>query len=460
MSLLSSSYLQWPAQRQERAIPLRPLRQRPQFLEIILLMGLVAMPIARLFQFTLTATSIKKAPVTVLDIIVLLLTISYILRCFRESTIPFFRQRFPDLIILFTAWAIISLLYNSGYFGLDHSRLIFSGLYLARWFEYSVFYFVGLLVGRNWIFTKTAMTFLLMGQFLFAGFGIIQSIFLPNFAFILHPHAIAYIDYDVQGHRLVSTILDPNVAAAYITIGALLCLAMYLSGMKKYIYLFLIFLTALIMTLSRGGVLGFIVGAGILTIRPRLSRRKTFIIIAMAAALILAMLPWLLPIMIHRNRLTISDPSAQSRIHDWRLAERIIVANPVLGVGFNTFGFVMKRYTSQVVGNSSFGLAGDLLLFPVLTGIPGFCIYLAILWRVRQDCNFIIGLAQSRYLTGLANGIIAVLCAAVTSALFCNVLTYPEIAGTLFCLWGLAGGLADQGRRARSLAPHPSAARI
>ena len=50
----------------------------------------------------------------------------------------------------------------------------------------------------------------------FAGFGIVQSAFLPNFAQRIYPDARLYLDWDPQGHRLVSTFLDPNFAGAFI----------------------------------------------------------------------------------------------------------------------------------------------------------------------------------------------------------------------------------------------------
>jgi hypothetical protein len=81
-----------------------------------------------------------------------------------------------------------------------------------------------------------------------AAFGIVQAAFLPNFAFIVYPEARELLDWDPQRHRLVSTVLEPNVAAGMIITVLLVQLARLGCGLRVPLWKPVLLFAALVLT--------------------------------------------------------------------------------------------------------------------------------------------------------------------------------------------------------------------
>jgi putative inorganic carbon (hco3(-)) transporter len=192
----------------------------------------------------------------------------------------------------------------------------------------------------------------------FAGFGIIQAIFLPGFAQMVYPDSRLYADWDPQGHRLVSTFLDPNFAGAFIVIGLLIQLSLVSYGERVAAWKPLLLLTALVMTLSRSSVLALFAGALMIVAIRGVSRRALWL---GAATLVLlsAAAPALLRFAAKFNKLQV-DASALERLVTWTRGLRILADHPILGVGFNTYGFVQERYGFERSYAASYSIDGGL----------------------------------------------------------------------------------------------------
>jgi O-antigen ligase len=348
------------------------------------------------------------------------------------------RLRLDRNLVFFVAFVVINLLaigVAASRFDLDLAQVAFSSLYLIRWSLYAALYAFALTVLRNTAgprFIKVAVVVCAI----FAGFGIFQSIFLPNFAFIVYPDAIPYVDWDIQGNRLVATFLDPNFAGAFIMFGLLYAHAQSADGKTSYPLLAL-FWVALILTLSRSSILAALLGLGLLTFRTR-SFGRLFAPLAALALVGTLLADRLIQFAAAYNKLTLVDASAVARLGDWLLAWRVFADNPIIGVGYNTFGIVRATYGSAASGNMAFGSDGGLLYMAAVSGLVGVTLLGAVLWRLttlgwrtyRTD-----SLPQSVRVLGLT--LHAWIPSLVVHSAASNSIFYPFIIGLLFFLGGL-----------------------
>src|SRR5881628_2144610 len=112
----------------------------------------------------------------------------------------------------------------------------------------------------------------------------------------------------------MSTVLEPNIAAAMILVVLLVQIGQLAYGARISLWKPGLLLVSLVMTLSRSGVLGFIVGVlVILAVRRGLTKRMLgFFSVAAVAAL--AALPQLLVFAAKYQKLGVGDSSALARL--------------------------------------------------------------------------------------------------------------------------------------------------
>lgn len=339
--------------------------------------------------------------------------------------------------LLFAAVGGLSAVAAIPRFGLTGFELVASLAYLMRWLVYFGVYVVIINTVRSrdvaplWNALELAILAL-------AAFGIIQAIFLPNFAQMVHPDSRAYLDWDPQGHRLMSTVLEPNIAAAMILTVLLVQVARLASGARVSLWKPGLLLLALVLTLSRSGALAFVVGGSlILFVRGPSKRMLRF---AGAALVMLALaLPKLLQFAEGYAKLGVGDASAAARLITWQRAIATFLDSPWFGVGFNTFGFVQEHRGFERVGGASYSSEGGLLFIAVMTGVVGLAVYAAMLWFVLRRCRFVWRhprvTAEQR---GLCVGTAAATIAVCVHSLFVNSLLTPFVMEPLWVLWGLA----------------------
>lgn len=397
---------------------------------------LLVLVVANLGRVPAVATGGREFPVLVNDLAVgVLITL---------ASIAFAQQRRLELDrpavlgALFVAVGAVSTLLAIPRFGLSASQAAVSLAYLARWVVYFAVYVIVVNVvraadaNRVWAALETAIL-------LFASFGVVQAVFMPDFALMIYPDARAYLDWDPQGHRLVSTFLDPNYAGAFILIGLVVALAQQAMGARVAPWKLVLLLAALFMTASRSSVLAFVCAGAVLMAARGLS--KHMVRAAGAGAVIVgAALPWLLEWARAYNKLEI-DASALTRVMNWIHGLTIVGDHPVLGIGFNTWGFVQERYGWAVAGQhhaASFGIAGGLLFVAALTGLVGLGLYVGMLVAIIRRARAIWrDGARSPEHRGLALGGAALVPMIVVHSLFVNSLFYPFLMEALWVVWGL-----------------------
>jgi hypothetical protein len=334
-------------------------------------------------------------------------------------------------------------------FGLDAFEVFVSLAYLARWLAYFGLYVVIINCVRErdiapiWNALETTVI-------AFAVFGVFQSIFFPDFGLTLFPESRAYIDIDPQGHRLVSTLLEPNIAAALILTVLLVQVAQLAAGAPVKRWKPALLLLALILTLSRSGAAGFVVGILVILASRGLGKRMLRFLGAAFVA-ILASLPWLLPFARQYAKLDIMGGSGfAARLLSWQRAIAVLRESPWYGVGFNTFGFVQEHRGFERMGSSSYSAEGGLLFVAVMTGIIGLLVYVTTLGLVVRQCRSVwrdpSATPDER---GLATGAAAVTAAIVVHSFFVNSLFVPFVMEPVFVLWGLGFVIATNLRQRR-----------
>jgi O-antigen ligase len=411
---------------------------------------LAAILLGQLGRLPVITSELKTAPVLALDLGVALVWLLLLLHLARRPSALRF-ERTSLLVAVFATWGLLGVVLSAWRYALSFQQVAFSMLYMARW----LFYF-GIFL---WVTTVPApeaapriASRLATAILVFAAFGIFQSVFLPDFAFVVYPEAVPYRTWDIQGHRLVSTFLDPNFAGNFIGIGLLLSLPAALRRRGSLSLRFLALLLALFLTASRGSIGGVLIGGFIVLAAIGLRSALRFLpklLVVLVGMLLLSFVVSLAtgaPTVVDAAReflsdykkLSVTDPSALGRLLQWEKDLELFLAHPVTGIGFDTLGFVQQNFGLYTVDNASFGLDGGLLFIAALTGSVGVLMYMAILALVVLRG---LRLARDVYAPRWARDVGAVAAGVtvmwVLQGFFVNTLLYPFLMVTVWLLWGM-----------------------
>lgn len=355
------------------------------------------------------------------------------------------RLRIDSLTALSMAFAALgglTTIAGVSRFGFTTSEVLISLAFLVRWLVYFAVYVVAInFVRRTDVLAVWGA--LENGTLIFSAFGIFQAAFLPNFAFMVYPDATA-ADWDAQRHRLVSTFLDPNYAGALIMIVLLVQIAMVSSGWRVPRWKIATLAVALVVTLSRSSLLGATIGLIMIVWARGLSKR----ILGMAGVAmigVVAALPALLRFARQYNKLALDDESGLSRLISWAHELVIISEHPIVGIGFNAWGPIIRQKNWIIIAASAFGQEGGLLFIAALTGFIGLALYLgmvAVMWlRSRAVARDPSRLAYER---GIAVALPAITVAMIFHSLFSNSLLHPFLMEPLWVLWALGFVIARE----------------
>ncbi len=411
----------------------------------LLSLSMFTMVVGQLGRVPLLSAGAKEAPLLANDVMVAVAVVAGLWLSLRNRGL---RIDAVTLVALgFAGVGGLSALMSLPRFGLSGFELAFSLAYLVRWAVYMALYVV-VIDTLNPREGRQLLKAFEGAVLLFAGFGILQSIFLPGFAQIVFPDAALYTQWDPQGRRLVSTFLDPNLAGGLIMVALLLASARLVSGDPIPLWKPGLLVTALVITMSRSSILAFVAGLAVMAL---LVRRVTWralagSLLAMGVGLMAA--PWLWRMADSFDRLSLNDASLLTRFVNWSRALTVLADHPIVGVGFNTYGFVQLRYGFADLSQSAFGLDGGLLFIAVMTGFVGVTLYSILLFLVLQACNALwssdrsSGDGSSNERSSVLDGAVGLGVAAATVALlihslFVNSIIYPPIMQTMWILWGI-----------------------
>jgi O-antigen ligase len=397
--------------------------------------ALVALAVANLGRIPLLPTGSRTAAVVLNDFaVVAIVGLCIVIAALRRSLVL---DRVSLYAACFAAVGLASAVSGISRFGFTTGQVLIGLTYLVRWAIYfGVYLFVINNVRAGQVDDIWRM--LLKVILVFSGFGIFQSIFLPGFAQMVYPNSTDYIDWDPQGHRLVSTVLEPNIAAAMIVLVLLVVLAQISFGARERWWKPGLLLVALAMTLSRSGVLALLVGLVVITLARGISLRllKLFSLIVVLS---LALLPRLLSFAQQYGKFDVgSGTSAGARMGSWIATGEAILDHPFIGVGFNTFGFYREQAGLILKGAASYGADGGLLFAAAMTGLLGLFFYGAMYVTVIRRCR---RLWRNERLSpetrGLACGVAAGAVAICVHAFFVNSIFTTFVMEIMWVTWGM-----------------------
>jgi hypothetical protein len=410
-------------------------RDRWRFRPVVVMkMAIVLMLIAQLGRIPVISTGTAEAPLLINDICVMAMVAAGLFSGLVSRT---FRVDLVGAIALaFAAVGFVSALYSIHRFSLTGLELLVSLAYLARWVVYLGIYFVVINVVRRddamsvWHTLEATML-------VFAAFGIIQAIFIPHFAQVVYPESVRWVDWDEQGHRLVSTVLEPNIAGGMIILMLIIQLAQLAGGERVALWKPFLMFAALVATLSRSSFIGLFVGGTVILLVRGVSRRMLRFG-ALVLLVFVASLPKLVQFAQMYSKLSV-DASAMTRVTNWLRALRIFSDSPIIGVGFNTYGYVAERYGYARVGLSGNSTDGGLLFIAVITGVVGLSLYMTMLVLVVRRCRRVWrDPSMPPGFRALATGIGAATIAICVQSFFVNSLLTVFVMEPLWLLWGLA----------------------
>ncbi len=260
-----------------------------------------------------------------------------------------------SLVIAFSHFSLLDLGYASFYL-IRFSLYFLGGLVIYNCLSNKLFGsdFLALLVAYSAVFVVIA--------------GFLQLLFLPDFT-VLDP----LLGWDPHKGRLASTFFDPNFAGAYLV----LCLNIILGTRHRFgkFFPFLagFILLAIFLTFSRSAWLMLAISSFVWG-----CQKYKFLLLL---AFILAFGAYFAVPRVQTRLTGITDPadSAHFRIISWSNTLNIAKANPLWGVGFNTFRFAQKEYGYFGLdwgGHSGGGSDSSFLLVIATTGILGLILFL------------------------------------------------------------------------------------
>lgn len=392
--------------------------------------ALLLLVVGQLGRIPVLAAGAKEAPLLLNDIVVVGLVVAGGLFLVRRGAAIL--DSVAVVALVFAAVGGLSAAYTAIEYDLSIFELAFGLGYLARWLVYFSLYVlcINLLEREDlapvWRSLEAAVL-------LFAVFGIVQAAFLPGFALMVQPDA----GWDRQYDRLVSTLMDPNFAGGLIVIVLLVQIALVSFGTRVALWKPALLGIACLLTFSRGAILSLFVGGAIIVMVRGLSKRV--LVSATVAALALApFVPRLLELADRFNKLTVSDGSAYLRVLSWIWGLEIVADHPILGVGFNMYGFVQGEYGYHGARGLMFGLDGGLLFIAVLTGLVGAAIYTVMILLVLRRCRRTWrGAGSGSFERGLGVGAAAATVAFLVHSVFLSNLLYPFLLEVLWVLWAM-----------------------
>ena len=335
-------------------------------------------------------------------------------------------------LLLFLALATVSTVLAGPRWGLGVGDWLSSAAFLVRWALYAGFFVLVVSDPDARAVSAVAWKRFELAILCVAAFGILQSAFIPELG--IKMFALTGIPADPQGRRLVSTLLDPQLAGGLLAFGLLFFVARAAEGLPTSRLPLLVLSAALLLTLSRSAILGFAAGVAVIVAVRGFSaglRRLALI----GAALLLPVLPALVAFATDFNKLGV-DGSALQRLIPWLRSVTMIKDAPVVGVGFNAAAHAQRAYGWTAVGGSDVSMDGGLLFIAVMTGLAGlsaFLLMLHALWRAARRTWR--SPAQDPAQRAFAIATVAGTMAVVMQSFFTNSLLTPWLMLPMWVAW-------------------------
>jgi len=236
-----------------------------------------------------------------------------------------------------------------------------------------------------------------------------------------------YGDLKYSPDFLSATYGNHNHLAGYLEMAIPLILGLFLTGYKGgklflMIYLTFILLTALVLSLSRGGWIGSLLGLSLMAfalLTSRYFKRKGFILAAIGGSLALALIVLVSTPVVERVRTAIEkeeEASFSSRMVAWGGVVDMIGDYPLLGTGPGTFPTIFTQYQPPGLSRHFTKAHNDYLHFTSEVGLPLIVIFV---WMIIAFYKR--GFYKLRYPSRLVRGTTLGAMSGITAILFHSI---------------------------------------
>lgn len=412
------------------------------------------------FGNAITYNLANRFPVKVAEIFSLITIVVILINRFRKKEKILSFDKIDIKILIWLGIGLFSTIINAFIYDYSISSMIYGTLYSVRIAHLLVLTSIIFdIFKKNKIETKKALNFILISYLIVSVIGFIQMIFFPianDFYDVFYAIGIYYANPDPHIERLISTYFDPNFFSCCLLIPTIISLYLYSKDKdKKYLAYYIVYLVAIILTVSRSGLLGlFIVLALFILFNIKIVKRKLHFeantLKVILCTLIVSLVLYFTGNFKAINRIeeTLSsmfnketinevisnndnnstnnnqnsdntdsqnssdkiDDSALARFKSWEFALDIMKKNPVVGIGFNMIGVHKDRLKMNENTAMQYGVDSSLLLIAMTTGLIGVCYFAYI---VIKYCKMLIKNWNNIY----AKSIIIIL---VSSFIVCN----------------------------------------
>jgi O-antigen ligase len=252
---------------------------------------------------------------------------------------------------------------------------------------------------------------------------------LIQFSFYQSLRNLYYLGWDEHLYRLFASFLDPNFAGAFLVMSFMFVFHFLLETYNKKKYKFLTFLSVIAavnfieiyLTFSRSALIMLVL---CLTTYLVLVGKKRIIFVF---AILLILLAIFSPKSFQTEGTNLFRVfSSEQRIESAKAAIKIIQENPIIGVGFNAYRYVMFDYgivsdAKWETTHSGAGTDNSFLFVLATTGVIGLAAYLFLIYKAY----FLAKLKLKKNRFGVV--LIAVLAGLIIDSFFVNSLFYVYI---------------------------------
>lgn len=323
---------------------------------------------------------IGSTPITLIDVVILLMLPIVLLRLRARLSV------FLALGIFLAPNVLFGIMYfRLGEIGPKHLLMGFYSCYRFLFPFLIIFAYASRLHEKD---KRFCLRLVMWGVWFHLVFGIVQAALVPNFAVRFGPKDV---DWDVQGHRLVSTILDPNLISSLFYATVLGVLSRVASTKETVSRRALLTAVAAViagaLTASRGGALGFSMAFLLLLVEaPRLDVRRKIrwiFVTALSTVVVIGIFFTFFgsAYITRTNRFGASNLSVQERLINIAIDASVFFRHPLFGKGFNFLPYLPSVDFVSVTGNYA---DGGLLYLLASVGIVGVVAICLILYRASH----------------------------------------------------------------------------
>ncbi len=377
----------------------------------------------------------NRLPVKVAELISIVLIFTLLLK--KEEKFKISNFNFKLLIWLLIGF--VSLLINTIRFSYSIGSMLYGLLYSVRIVHLMLLcslikeYFK-----ENKIEIKKIFDFIINCYIAVCIIGFVQLIFFPkayDFYEIFYNLGVYFPNADPHVGRLISTYFDPNYLAACLLIPTIITLIYWDKyNEKKYFIKFLIISLTIILTVSRSGLLGYVITVFLFTLsglkleqgKLKYNKKTIILFLSIMIMFVISLKSGNVRVV---NRITnsVSDKSTYYRFDNWEYSMDIIKDNSLIGVGYNLIGTYSDVNLDIKRGESvKYGSDSSLLLIMMTTGIIGF-IYFAIITLKYIIKNIRLRKKNIVYLISPIILISALICCNFNNVLFYTLWMFPVL---------------------------------